>query len=225
MTQAGSASAKKQRRSIRWVPVAEQHRPGAAERGEDESQLANFAGAYQLAGLLVLRLPAPVVMDHQRDAGPLAGRDHPIGIGQGSCDGLFAQDALGAGFDSIDGHLGVHVVGGGDAEDVDPLFREHLTVVGVDVDIGKRCAEISPEALKQVRHQVADGDKLGLGKKGIVFDVRRGYELPQDRDLAAVWPRCFRSHAFRLSPFDRFSSVSSDHQPLCRHPAVRLRCV
>ena len=34
-------------------PVAEQHRPWSAKSGEDESQLANFAGAYQLAGLLL----------------------------------------------------------------------------------------------------------------------------------------------------------------------------
>ena len=120
-------------------------------------------------------------MDHQGDAGPLARFDHPVRIFQRGCDGLLAKDAFRAGCNSIDGHLGVDVVGGCHAEDVDPLIREHLTVVGVGLDVGQRFTEIAAEALEQVGHQITDRYKLGLGKIGIVSSMRGGYDLSQNR--------------------------------------------
>ena len=155
--------------------VAEEHGARAAHVGDDALHLANGAVANELAGDVVGQPPAAGVVHGDDGAVGLAGFDHAGGVVEGGGERLLAGDALYAMVGAVDDDVGVGVVAGGDAEEVQVLFVYHLAVVGVGARLGKHVAPLLAEGVEKLTSQVADGDDLGVGQDGVGADVGVGH--------------------------------------------------
>ncbi len=91
---------------------------------------AEFAGLQQALDFAVPGLPAPVLVDHEADAGGVGGGDDLLGFGQGGGEGFLAEDvSVVLGGEASKGEMGV---GTGDEVDEVGLFGgEHGGGVGV----------------------------------------------------------------------------------------------
>ena len=111
----------------------------------------------------------------------LAGFDHAGGVVEGGGERLLAGDALYAMVGAVDDDVGVGVVAGGDAEEVEVFLVYHLAVVGVGARLGKHVAPLLAEGVEKLTSQVADGDDLGVGQDGVGADVGVGHGGVQHR--------------------------------------------
>ena len=84
------------------------------------------------------------MIDREQSAVGFAGSDHAVGVGEVGGERFFAKDAFGPPFGRVDDEGGVGVVGGGDSDDVELLFFDHLAVVLVldDLFVWKTRAEL-----------------------------------------------------------------------------------
>jgi hypothetical protein len=87
-------------------------------------------------GLLKERRTAALGADGDHAFGAADGLDHPVALLDGVAHRFFDVDVL-AGFDGVDHHLGVPVVGGGDEDGVDVLAFQQAAVVACRS--GHRC--------------------------------------------------------------------------------------
>ena len=110
----------------------------------------------------------------------LAGFDHAGGVVEGGGQRLLAGDALYAMVGAVDDDVGVGVVAGGDAEEVEVFLVYHLAVVGVGAGAGKHVAPLLAEGGQQLGPEVADGSDLGVGEDGVGADVGVGHGGVQD---------------------------------------------
>ena len=83
------------------------------------------------------------MIDQQRNARIFGGGHHAIGVGERGGDWLFAEDALHAGLGGVYHDLGVRVVAGDDADDIQVFRGQHGPVVGV-------CAKVRAAVLTTV---------------------------------------------------------------------------
>ena len=88
------------------------------EDRREEPGLADLAAAHELHRREVRLLEVEPIGDHQLDPAPLAGGDHPFGLGAAGGDRLFAQHVNARAGGAL-GEGGVQIVGDGDVDRVD----------------------------------------------------------------------------------------------------------
>jgi hypothetical protein len=84
----------------------------------------------------------------------------PAAFGDGGRQWLLAQDPRHAGIRRLAGHAGMRSRRGGDAEDVDRLFREKALPVAVSTSRGHQCGRLGERALPEI----GDGDNVGTDR-------------------------------------------------------------
>jgi len=114
---------------------------------------------------------AALVVEGQLNAAIAADLGHAEGVAPGGGHGFFAVDGFDAGFGGGDGHFGVEVGPGADADDVEVFGGEHLVVVGVD----GLAAVLLLEAAGQVEADVGQGDEFDVGAEFEGVDVFVGH--------------------------------------------------
>ena len=73
--------------------IAEKHRAGTTERGDDALHFANVAIVNELACTLEFRIPPTSVINSERDAVVRTYFDNSVGVGQSSRYWVFAKNA------------------------------------------------------------------------------------------------------------------------------------
>ena len=91
--------------------IAEEHGTVAEHVGCDRAEFPELPAAYELAGGVVTRSPTPRVLDREQYIIRLGSGDHAIDIIEGSGDRLLAENGLCSTAGSVDGDVGVDVVG------------------------------------------------------------------------------------------------------------------
>ena len=94
---------------------------------------------------------AALVVERELHAALLADARHALAVAPGGGHGLFAVDGLDARLGARDRHLRVQMGPGGDADDVQPLLRQHLAVVRVGLGDAELLGEDAGVLFLQVR--------------------------------------------------------------------------
>jgi hypothetical protein len=150
----------------------------------DEVDLAESAFVGHLFGFDVLRGKEQFLSVEKEDALAPAGVDHEIGFLEGHAE-RFLADHMFAGVGGVDGHLGVQCVGGGDGDQLDVGFGEHLAVIGEPAGQVMFAGELFGVTGGGRRH----GNDLGfVGQDAERFGVDIGFELgSDDADFDSTW--------------------------------------
>src|SRR5271170_3061457 len=144
---------------------------GGVKAGVCENHLggAEFAGARNANGLLVVGFVTATVGNHELFVRGAAGVDHFLAFGGSAGHGLFGQHVF-AGLEPADGVLGVHAVGQDDVDDVDFRIVFDRVIVLVVVNVLKVDAVAHRELFGFIRMAADKGNQPGL------FAFREGRE-------------------------------------------------
>ena len=100
------------------------------------------------------------MIDQQRNARIVGGGHHAIGVGERGGDWLFAEDASHTRVNCVDHDLGVGVVAGDDADDVQVFRGQHGLVIGICAKVRQQSRPLLLEVGGALRTKVAAGDEF-----------------------------------------------------------------
>ncbi len=160
--------------------------PAIAEAGVDVAveDVADRVGLEEFFDFAVPRLPAPVLVDHEADAGFLDEVGELEGFVPGGGEGFLTDDDD-AEFGSDLAELKVGVGRGDDVDEVGLFGEEHFAELGGGV--GFWDVEFGGEGLGFVEGAVAVGDDLDFGDVSPGFVLEAGEVAGADDDTAELF--------------------------------------
>ena len=117
-------------RAMSWGGVA-------ADRALNQQRAADQSPGQHVSNRDEIPVPPSIVKDRQHTARPIAGGDHPVGLGGGQSHHL-VDHAIAAGVERLHGKLGMCVVRRGQDHELDHGILECLLKAGIATDVPVR---------------------------------------------------------------------------------------